>query len=769
MKNLHSLLLIFLCCSHIYPQAAVPTVLRGKVVDEVGLSVEKASVKIVSSAGQTFPCRSESAGEFVCEGSFDGSFTLLIEAQNFSILRQDFAGTQDFPQNDVFTLIPAALREEVVVTANRTETRLSETPASVVTLSAAELTRTAAPTIDDALRQVAGFSLFRRTGSRYANPTAQGVSLRGIGASGASRSLVLLDGVPLNDPFGGWVQWSRVPTVAVERVEVLRGGASSLYGNNSLSGTINILPRRANQDFNFSAEVYGGTQRTFAGSTFVGFKRSDWTADLTAANFQTRGYILIDEAARGAADVFAGARNSNLAARVGKSFGGAANIFFKTAYFGEVRTNGTGLQTNRTHIRQFVVGGDWLISDSELRIADSAFSISNPRFDWRVYSGTQVYDQIFSAVSADRSSENLNRVQRVPAQNIGVSANASAVFFGNQTVVAGFETREVRGASDEIGAANFRATALSGAGGRERTYGFFVQDFARLGARFVLAGSARFDSWRNFGASSQTRTLTSNQTSVVVFPDRDESAFSPQFSLLFQATNDLSFFAVGSKSFRAPTLNELYRGFRVGNVVTLSNENLRAERAVNFESGASFNRKDWSVRGNFFWTRVSQPISNVTLTVTPSLITRRRQNVGATEARGLEIEFQKRIRVFDFSAGYLLADSRVEEFPANRTLEGLFVPQTARHQLTFQARYARRDWNLALQGRASSAQFDDDLNLFRLEPYFQLDAFIAKRFKENLEIFTGIENVFNSRYSVGRTPIRTVSSPVNLRVGLRWK
>ena len=762
MKTLLLLILSLLFFHTGYSQETTRRILRGTIVDAADLPIEKAEVRIVSDSGAAFPCSIETPGKFACEVNFNEGFTLVIEAQDFSILRQTFNRLQDFSREMTFTLAPESVRETVQVTANRTETRLSETPASVVTLSAAEIKTTAAPTIDDALRQVAGFSLFRRTGSRNANPTAQGVSLRGVGASGASRSLVLFDGVPLNDSFGGWVQWTRVPPIAVERIEVLRGGASSLYGNNSLSGTVNILPRRAEENFNFSAEIYGGTQSTFSGSTFFGFKRNDWTADFVAANFQTKGYVLVDEAERGRADVFAGARNSNLSARIGRNFKDAANVFFKTAYFGEVRTNGTGLQTNRTHIRQFVSGGDW-------QIPNRLSQIQNPKFDWRVYGGTQVYDQIFSAVSADRNTETLNRVQRVPAQNVGFSANASAVVFENQTIVAGFETREVRGASDEVGFFNNRATSLSGAGGRERNIGFYVQDFARLGSRVVLAASGRYDSWKNFRASNLTRTITTNQLNVVRFPDRAESAFSPQISLLFQATNNLSFFALGSKSFRAPTLNELYRGFRVGNVVTLSNENLRAERAVNFESGASFNRNNFYLRGNFFWTQISQPVANVTLSVTPALITRQRQNVGETQVRGAEIEMETRIKNFNFSVGYLLADSRVKEFPANRNLEGLFVPQTARHQFTFQTRYTKRHWTFALQGRASSAQFDDDLNLFRLEPYFQLDAFASRRFRENLQAFVGIENVFNSRYSIGKTPVRTVSSPINLRVGIRWR
>lgn len=760
MKKILSLLLICFYSFQVFAQDANPRALRGKIVDEFNLPIAKANVKILSNFSETL-CQTEQEGNFLCTIDFNESFTLIIEAENFAVLRRKFESTADFSQAGVYKLSPESVREEVVVTANRTETRLGETPASVVTLSETEIETTAAPTIDDALRQTAGFSLFRRTGSRNANPTAQGVSLRGVGASGASRSLVLFDGVPLNDPFGGWVQWNRVAPIAVERVEILRGGASSLYGNNSLSGTINILPKRAREKYAFSAEVFGGTQRSFSGSTFFGFKRNDWSANFVASSFQTKGYILIDESVRGIIDSFAGSRNSNFSVRVGKNFGEKASVFFKPSFFGESRTNGTPAQINRTHIRQFILGGD-------LGVQGSRFKVQGLRFDWRVYGGTQVYDQTFSAVSSDRNSETLNRLQRVPAQNIGFSGQFSGVIGEKQTIVIGLEAREVRGASDEIGFFNNRATSSSGAGGRERTFGVFVQDFVRIGSKLILTGNARFDSWRNFAALNSTRTLANNQTITTNFADRRETAFSPQVSMLLQATKNLSFFAVASKSFRAPTLNELYRGFRVGNIVTLSNENLRAEKANNFEAGASFAKDKIYIRGNIFWTEISQPIANVTLSATPNLITRQRQNGGTTKARGLEVEAETKVGNFNFSAGYLLVDSRVTEFSANKSLENLFVPQVARHQMTFQTRYAKRAWSFALQGRASSAQFDDDLNLFRLEPYFQLDGFAAKKFKGNWQIFVGVENVFNSSYSVGRTPIRTVSSPLNLRVGVRW-
>lgn len=677
----------------------------------------------------------------------------VLQPKSFAILCAfAFFATITFSQTPTPT---PSVREEVVVTANRTETRLEETPASIVTLSKDEVKSNASPVIDDVLRQTVGFSLFRRSNSRNANPTTQGASFRGIGSSGASRSLILLEGVPLNDSFGGWILWNRVSTVAIERVEVLRGGASSLYGSSALSGTINIIPRKSAEKFTFSAEVFGGMQKTLSASTFFGFKQKDWTLDFIASNFQTIGYIAVDETQRGLVDQFSGSKNSTFSGRIARNFKNLGEIFVKPSYFGEVRSNGTGLQTNRTHLRQIVLGGN------------RNFAWQDSKLNWLFYGGTQIYDQIFSTVATNRNSESLNRIQRVPSQNFGFSSQFLTTL-KNQTFLAGFETKQVRGASNEIAVANNRATSLIGAGGREKTYAFYFQDFAKIG-KVVLVGNLRFDNWQNLRALSATKTLSTNLTATTVFPKRDQNAFSPQLSILYQLPKNFALFASLSRSFRAPSLNELYRTFRVGNVLTLANENLKAEKATNFESGISYSQQHIYLRGNFFWTDVSNPVSNITLAQTPSLITRQRQNVGKTRSRGMEIESETRWKDFSFLIGYLLADSHVIKFPANPVLENLRVPQTSPQQLTFQTRYARKNWSFALQGRAASKQFDDDLNTFELEPYFQLDAFAAKKFKENLQVFIGIENIFNSRYSVGKTPIRTVSSPLNLRVGFRWK
>ncbi len=418
--------------------------------------------------------------------------------------------------------------------------------------------------------------------------------------------------------------------------------------------------------------------------------------------------------------------------------------------FGEARSNGTPFQRNRTHIRQLVIGGDW-------------HSARAGAFTFRAYGGTQVFDQNFSAVNGDRTLETPTRVQRVPAQSTGASLQWSRAAGNRQTLIAGLEAREVRGASDELAFIAGRPSSIIGAGGRERTVGIFFEDIIRATPKLFVTAGARVDRWRNYDALSATRPFSSNVTTTILFPDRTETAFSPHLSVLYKPRENVSLYASMNRAFRQPTLNELYRSFRVGDVLTLANENLRAERLTGGEAGASFNAfgQKLNVRGAFFWTEMTRPVANVTLSVTPALITRQRQNLGRTRSRGIELEWDARLtQSFTVSGGYLFADATVAQLPRERALEGLLIPQVPRHQLTFQARYANPSIiTAAVQGRASGAQFDDDQNRFRLDRYFTLDAFASRRLTRNLEAFLAAENIFDQRYTTGLTPVRTIGPP----------
>jgi outer membrane receptor protein involved in Fe transport len=736
-----------------------PGALRGVVVDEDGAPVAGAMVLLalrpfVGATGVVVG----PDGRFEIAGPGAYPFRLTVMAGGFARFERVWKeGEWDGGELRV-VLVPPSYAERVTVTAARTETRLAETAASVVVLGEEELESAAALTPDDVLRQVPGFQLFRRTSGRAANPTAQGVSLRGVGASGASRAVVLYDGVPLNDPFGGWVYWGRVPREGLGRVEVLRGASSALYGSGALGGVVQFVPRRA-EGARLRFETSYGAQRTADASLYASALREGWELSLSTQTFGTGGYVLVDGRARGPVDTPAASRNAYGELYVGREFAKGLHAFARPSSYGESRRNGTPLQFNRTHVRQLAAGLTWETARAGL-------------FDLRANASTQVFDQSFTAVAADRASEALTRLQRVPAQGAGLSLQWSRAAGRRQALVAGVEWSEARGASDELVYVAGRPSSLVGAGGRGRTAGFYVRDAVRVTDRLVVTPGARFDRWRNYRAQQTTRALTgARAVSTVSFAGRDETAFSPQLSAVFKVSDALSLSATFARAFRAPTLNELYRSFRVGNVLTLADESLRAERLTSGEAGLLFNsqRRGASARAGLFWMDVTRPVANVTLSVTPALITRRRANLGRTRSRGFEAEFEQRLgRGWTASAGYLLVDPRVESFPADVALEGRRLPQVARQQLSFQLRHSGRT-TFAVQGRAAGAQFDDDQNLLRLGGYFTLDALVSRRLGRGVDIFAAAENLTGQRYEVGRTPVLTLGPPAFARVGIRFR
>jgi outer membrane receptor protein involved in Fe transport len=235
-------LLFFLFIS-VSAQAPRTVSLTVAVQDQTGLPIAGATVTLSTNSSNETRLTTDADGKAVFSGASEDARTVIITAAGFSRLTHQVSHADIQSGLIRISLLPASITEEVVVSATRTATSVGDTPESVAVLTGEELDSSAAARLDDALRQVPGFSLFRRSSSRVANPTTQGVSLRGVGASGASRALVLEDGLPLNDPFGGWVYWGRVPRASVSSIEVVRGGASSLYGSDALGGVENVITR----------------------------------------------------------------------------------------------------------------------------------------------------------------------------------------------------------------------------------------------------------------------------------------------------------------------------------------------------------------------------------------------------------------------------------------------------------------------------------------------------------------------------------------------
>ena len=648
---------------------------------------------------------------------------------------------------------PARRAEQVTVTATREETRVADAPASVAVLSSAALDAVAAPAVDDALRQVAGFSLFRRSGSRFANPTAQGLSLRGLGASGASRALVLVDGVPQNDPFGGWVYWSRLPREAVDRLEVQRGGASDLYGSSALGGVVQAVTRPIGEGRAGEGELSGGSLGTFDGSWSSRARRGAWGARLSARAFRTDGYVPVSAPERGPVDTEASSRHAGADLLVERRRGGS-RLFARAEAFGERRENGTPLQTNETRLVAGALGAD-----------------GGGASPWsaRAWGQGQVYEQAFSAIAADRSREDLTRRQRVPASAFGASAQRARSLGSRHRLLAGVEASIVDGTTEETVFVRGAATSLVEAGGAARSAAAFVQDLFQAAPRLLLTASARADGWWLRGGRTHTTPLAGGASSETTFADRGASAASPRLGALFRASGSVSLVASAYGAFRAPTLNELYRSFRLGDTLTLANAELGPERLWGGEIGARVARGPAALRVTAFDSTVRDAVANVTVASVPGLVTRQRRNVARVRARGVEAEgeWSPAPRVA-LSAGYVFTDSRVASFPGEPALEGRRVAQVPRHQATFQARYDGA-FRLSLQARWTGQAWDDDRNTLSLDPAWQVDARAGRRLGRGLEAFVAGENLLDAEIVTGRSPVASLAPPRTLRAGVRLR
>jgi outer membrane receptor protein involved in Fe transport len=714
-------------------QSALP--IRGIVIDPAGSPLAGATIS-VDSPGST-PVTSAADGRFEVTISTPGPHRLTIVLAGFqpadAAVPVPEPGGGDGAGKDLrITLVPRTFGETVSVTATRGSERLEgAAPASVVT--PVDLQLAASPALDDALRTVPGFSLFRRTSSRTANPTAQGASLRGLSASGASRALVLADGSPLNDPFGGWVYWDRVPQAAIERVEVVRGGTSDLYGADALSGVVQVLTVRPRGP-SVSATIEAASHRTPRASIFSGTAGNGWTASAAGEASRTNGTYVIAPEDRGAVDVRAGNDYLSGLATFSVARPSGWSLRVRGDGLGENRENGTPLQTNSTDVRQgrFDLSGPlasgWLDSYGQI--------------------GDQVYRQAFSSIGPSRATETLTVRQRVPASQFGYGLTWRRLL-GESDLLVGAETREIVAINEET--AYFPGGSVrssTSTRGFQRSSGVFAQVRAALGTKSTLVAGARADIWQ--------RSRSLDGTGVV----------SPRVSVSHRLSDRVTIRAAFTSSFRPPTLNERYRGFRVGNAVTLANTDLDAEELASGEIGTLVDLPRGTVRATFFASSLDSAITNVTLSATPQLITRQRENAGTVRARGIETEGEYRVRPGVSVLGAVaFTHARFVDTPA---LSGNRVPQVPVWQGTAGARWiAPGALTVQAQLRAFGDQFEDDRNTLVLRQAALVDVSLTHSISRRVAAFASAENLFDTEYDTGRTPTRTIGTPRTIRVGAR--
>lgn len=698
-----------------------------------------------------------------------------------------------------FPLIEFNILGPMVVTATRTPQLPERVAATLKVLDAATLRQAPSLTLDGTLRSIPGFSLFRRSDSFSANPTAQGVSLRGLGPSGASRSLVLLDGVPLNDPFGGWVAWSKLPREGLGRTEVVPGGGATAWGNAALGGVIQIfsLPAatrmevidRPPQPIAWTAL---GTLRLAATLGDYGTRSAEvaltmptrkGVVQVLGRTFATDGFPLVAPERRGPIDIAAWSRHRWLTLRWRQPLANGLDLLATARGFEEKRGNGTPYQQNNSR-EQFV----------SLGLA------GQPRnhFAWRLtsYAQSQAFASTFSGVNATRTAETPASDQfDVPASAVGAAWMGVYRHGGEVTTTTSFgaDARFVRGETREhftFVSGNY--TRLRVAGGRQFVGGVYLFHERFLTDELRTTVGLRLDQWQE---SDGRRRESDRATGVLSRNDRyadlDGTAFSPNAGVVWTPGKAWRVRANAQRAFRRPTLNELYRPFRVGANITEANAALGTEKVTTFELGPQWtlfvqpptppppaSRSGrasppparppevavLSLGVTGFHNDLQDAVGNVTLargpgtfplfgTIAAGGVGRQRLNLDRTRVRGLEFAARwTPARTVTVTGDYLLNDAVVRRAPIAPALVGNRVAQVPRKSAALGVIWqASPKTNLTPRVRWIGRQFEDDENQLTLGEVVIADLSVTRSLTKYVEIFLTAENLGNARIETGRS------------------
>jgi outer membrane receptor protein involved in Fe transport len=663
---------------------------------------------------------------------------------------------------------PPTQLSEVVVTGARLPPAAGEAAFAVIRLDDRDL-RTE-QRLDEALASVPAVSLFRRTSSLAANPTTQGISLRAIAPSGAGRTLVTLDGAPLNDPFGGWVIWSQVPTESLSGLDIVRGAGAGPYGAGALTGVIQLRERDMGWTVDASLAERGGARLAASGATDLGPARI-----VASGLYETSdGYAPVRGAAAGAADapLDLEVRSSSLRADLPV---GPATLSLRASAFEEDR--GSGLAGARS-----TASGNAL----------SATAAAQPTADrpgWRLQVWRRESDLANTsvAVSADRATTTpANDQYETPATGWGLNAALRHVTVSGVARLEwelGADARFAEGETHEMFrymAGQFTRDRI--AGGETSVAGLYAEGSWTHGP-WLVAGGLRADRWESTGGhrferDRQTGLPTLDETD----PDRSGEVVSARLGVRRDIGAGQALRLAAYTGFRPATLNELHRPFRVGNDLTEANAALEPETVTGVEAGWSWTGDRASITATAFWTRLDDAIVNVTIGEGPATfpragfvpaggVLRQRQNAGTIEATGIELDSRFTLtEALTLRAALSLTDAEVDGGTAAPQLTGLRPAQAPRFSAV-----AGVDWRamdrltLAADLRWESDRFEDDLNSRVLESGGTLDLRADWRLTDTTVLWVSAANLFDEEIEVSETGtgVAGFAPPRTLAFGVR--
>ncbi|HSM96119.1 MAG TPA: TonB-dependent receptor [Rhizomicrobium sp.] len=644
--------------------------------------------------------------------------------------------------------------ETVVVTSARLPQPVGNAAFSVTPLSGDQLALS--DRLDAALQQVPGLSLFRRSTSINSNATTQGVSLRSIAPSGAGRSAVLLDGVPVNDPFGGWVIWGALPYEDIGGADIVRGAGAGPYGAGALTGTILLTERDTTDGISIADASYGsrGTVRTGASG---GVQSGGFDLFASAAGERSNGWIPIRPPRRGPADNHLWLDSGEASVRAQQQIGGGVTLSARAEYYDDGR--GGGIQGVESEAK------GWIGSVTLAR-PNEGDHLGWRLQGWFIDSGFMNTSASVPAFPAPRDTATpANDQYETPA--LGVGGNAALIgSSGNFRWEAGGDIRVNSGESREFYLFNGTDFSNKRRSGGKETIGGLYGEGAYDDGLWLLTLGLRADYW----STAQGHLVQQNRATNAVLLDKDfkgreGTVPTARAGVRRSIIGDQYLRVAAYEGFRVPTLNELYRPFRVGNNNTMANAGLKPEKLYGAEigwGGAAGSDVSWNLTG--FWNKIHDAVANVTIASSPAGVTFQRENAGDVKALGLEGDAAWRLNdAFSLRAAFSLTDARVAENPSAippgmPSLSGNRPAQAPPVTITGGATWLPFDkLKLDADLRWESPRFEDDRNTMRLGSAFVLDVKAAWSLTPSLAAFAAVDNVANASIATAQAADGTIS------------
>ncbi len=614
--------------------------------------------------------------------------------------------------------------KEIVVTGRG----LPDTPAipayDVQVLEREELLTSGSGRLEDVLSSVAGFQQFRRSDSRSSNPSAQGVTLRALGGNASSRALVLLDGVPMANPFFGYVPYSALAPERLESIRVIRGGGSGAFGAGAVAGTIELESADAVTlgllNGGVLANDRGGTESSasFAPRVGRGF------AVVSGRWDRGKGFYTTPQDQRVPATSRAKYDSWSIGARLVQPLSDTIEIQARTLFFDDNRTlrfKGADSSSSGEDASLRIVGrGDW-------------------QFDILAYGQWRNFSNI--VISSTRFVKVLDQSD-TPSTGLGGKVELRPPVGNDHVLRFGADYRRSKGRLHETAFSAFtgNVTAQRRAGGTNTDFGLFLEDDWTLGDVILTAG-ARADRWTVRDGFFEERDSDGGVVIDDGFDDRSGWEATFRGGIVVPLDHGIRLRGSAYSGLRLPTLNELYRPFVVFPVVTMANADLENEKLEGFEAGIDFVP---SPKFSFSVTAFDNKVKNAVANVTLEENLRQRRNVDAVHARGIEASTNLDFGDISLIGSLSWTDSEVEASGPAAALDGNRPAQTPRWAASGTLSWTpRENWLVAATLRHVSAQFEDDLETEVIPAATTLDAFFQAPLGRGFSLILRGENLFD--------------------------